>query len=79
MRSIDRKRERHGYFLAAAHGGSQFRMAADSRYESRLAQYDFQRAALVTTQQKSCECVLQIALGLFARVTLRMDVEQVAR
>ena len=79
MRTIDRKWQRDSHFFPAARSGSQFRMAADSRYESRLAQYDFQRAALVTTQQKSRECVLQIALGLLTRMALRVDIEQVAR
>jgi len=47
--------------------------------QSRLAQYDFEGATLVATEQKSCECILQIALRLFAGVALRMDIEQIAR
>ena len=49
------------------------------RFEIRFTQHDFEGAAFVATQQKSRERVLQVALCLFAGVTLRMDIEQVAR
>src|SRR5208282_3364585 len=79
MRAFYPKWQRHNHFLPTARCRFQFRLAADSRHKSRLAQHDFQRTTLVTAQQKSRERVLQIALGLFARVTLRMDIEQITR
>lgn len=79
MRALDRKWQRHSHFLPAARSGFQFLMAPDSGHKPRFAQHDFQRATLVTTEQKSRERVLQIALGVFARVTLRMNIEQITR
>ena len=78
MRACDRKWQRHDHFLATT-GGFRFRLAgADLRNETRFAQYDFEGAAFVATEQECRERVLQIAFGLSAGMALRMDVEQVA-
>ena len=78
MRACDRERQWHDHFLAAACGGFRFRLAsADFRNKSCLAQNDFESAALVATEQKRRERVLKVAFGLFAGLTLRMDIEQV--
>jgi hypothetical protein len=79
MCAFDRKWERHNHFLPTTYGSFHFRLAAHSGHKSRLAQYDLEGTALVTTEQKGRERVLQIALRLFARVALRMNIEQVTR
>jgi len=79
MGACNRKWQRYDHFLVAARA-FHFRLAAtDLRNKSSLAQYDFEGAALVAAEQECRQRVLQIALGLFAGVTLRMDIEQVAR
>ena len=78
MRALDREWQRHRDFVSTARGCLQFCLAADCRHKSCLAEYDIKGAALIAADQKSGERVPQIALRLLSRVSLRMDVEQVA-